>query len=99
MQKTKVKASLREQIEDNKKIMVLPGVFDALSARIAEQVGFQAIFQTGYGSAAALLGMPDFGFLNAGETVDNARRIIRAVNIPVIIDIDTGYGNPLTVWR
>ena len=43
--------------------------------------------------------MPDFGFLNAGETVDNARRIIRAVNIPVIIDIDTGYGNPLTVWR
>jgi carboxyvinyl-carboxyphosphonate phosphorylmutase len=99
MQSTQKKASLRKQIEDKNKIMVLPGVFDALSARIAEQVGFQAIFQTGYGSAAALLGMPDFGFLNAGETVDNARRIIRAVNIPVIIDIDTGYGNPLTVWR
>ena len=99
MQSTEKKASLRKQIEDKNKIMVLPGVFDALSARIAEQVGFQAIFQTGYGSAAALLGMPDFGFLNAGETVDNARRIIRAVNIPVIIDIDTGYGNPLTVWR
>ncbi len=99
MQRTEKKASLRKQIEDKNKITVLPGVFDALSARIAEQVGFQAIFQTGYGSAAALLGMPDFGFLNAGETVDNARRIIRAVNIPVIIDIDTGYGNPLTVWR
>ena len=99
MQSTEKKASLRKQIEDKNKIMILPGVFDALSARIAEQVGFQAIFQTGYGSAAALLGMPDFGFLNAGETVDNARRIIRAVNIPVIIDIDTGYGNPLTVWR
>jgi 2,3-dimethylmalate lyase len=99
MQGTEKEASLRKQIEDKNKIMVLPGVFDALSARIAEQVGFQAIFQTGYGSAAALLGMPDFGFLNAGETVDNARRIIRAVNIPVIIDIDTGYGNPLTVWR
>jgi 2-methylisocitrate lyase-like PEP mutase family enzyme len=97
MQGTEKEASLRKQIEDKNKIMVLPGVFDALSARIAEQVGFQAIFQTGYGSAAALLGMPDFGFLNAGETVDNARRIIRAVNIPVIIDIDTGYGNPLTV--
>ncbi len=79
--------------------MVLPGVFDALSARIAEKVGFDAIFQTGYGSAATLLGMPDYGFLNAGETIDNARRIIRAVNVPVIVDVDTGYGNPLNVWR
>jgi methylisocitrate lyase len=46
-----------------------------------------------------LLGLPDFGFLNAGETIDNARRITRSVNLPVIVDIDTGYGNPLTVWR
>ena len=99
MQKTKVKASLREQIEDNKKIIVLPGVFDALSARIAEQVGFDAMFQTGYGSAAALLGMPDYGLLNAGETTDNARRIVQAVNVPVLVDADTGYGNPLNVWR
>lgn len=91
--------SLKEQLEDKNKIIVLPGVFDALSARIAEQVGFGAMFQTGYGSSAALLGMPDFGFLNAGETVDNARRIIRAVNVPVLVDADTGYGNPLNVWR
>ena len=98
-QHTKGKSSLRTQIEDKKKIMVLPGVFDALSARIAEKVGFDTIFQTGYGSAATLLGMPDYGFLNAGETIDNARRIIRAVNVPVIVDIDTGYGNPLNVWR
>ncbi|NOJ27363.1 MAG: carboxyvinyl-carboxyphosphonate phosphorylmutase [Nitrososphaera sp.] len=91
--------SLREQLEDSKKIIVLPGVFDALSARIAEQVGFEAMFQTGYGSSAALLGMPDFGFLNAGETVDNARRIIRAVQVPVMVDADTGYGNPLNVHR
>jgi carboxyvinyl-carboxyphosphonate phosphorylmutase len=91
--------SLREQIEDKNKIIVLPGVFDALSARIAEQVGFAAMFQTGYGSSAALLGMPDFGLLNAGETVDNARRIIRAVDVPVLVDADTGYGNPLNVWR
>jgi methylisocitrate lyase len=99
IQNTKRKISLRTQIEDKKKIMVLPGVFDALSARIAQQVGFDAIFQTGYGSAAALLGMPDFGFLNAGETRCNAHRIIRAVNIPVIVDADTGYGNPLNVWH
>ena len=94
-----VQRSLREQIEDNKGIITLPGVFDALSARVAEHVGFDAIFQTGYASAASLLGMPDFGFLNAGETVDNAHRIIRAVKVPVLVDIDTGYGNPLNVWR
>jgi len=98
MQK-KARPSLREQLEDKNKIIVLPGVFDALSARIAEQVGFDAMFQTGYGSSAALLGMPDFGFLNAGETVDNAKRIIRAVRVPVLVDADTGYGNPLNVWR
>src|SRR5262245_27278545 len=95
----KERVSLREQLEDKNKIIVLPGVFDALSARTAEQVGFEAMFQTGYGSSAALLGMPDFGLLNAGESVDNARRIIRAVNIPVLVDADTGYGNPLNVWR
>ena len=92
-------AILREQLEDKNKIIVLPGVFDALSAKIAEHVGFEAMFQTGYGSSAALLGMPDFGLLNSGETVDNAMRIIRAVRVPVLVDADTGYGNPLNVWR
>lgn len=91
--------SLREQLQDKKSIIVLPGVFDALSARIAQQVGFSAMFQTGYGSAAALLGMPDFGLLNAGETIDNANRIISAVDVPVLVDADTGYGNPLNVWK
>lgn len=99
MEKLATKRSLHEQIKSRDSIVVMPGVYDALSARVAEHVGFNAIFQTGYGSAAALLGMPDFGFLNAGETVDNARRIIRAVNLPVIVDADTGYGNPLSVWR
>lgn len=91
--------SLREQLDDRKSIIVLPGVFDALSARIAQQVGFSAMFQTGYGSAAALLGMPDFGLLNAGETLNNAQRIISAVDVPVLVDADTGYGNPLNVWK
>ena len=99
MMAKKAASLLREQLEDRKKIVILPGVFDALSARIAEKVGFEAMFQTGYGSSAALLGMPDFGFLNAGETVDNARRLVRAVKVPVLVDADTGYGNPLNVWR
>jgi len=77
----------------------MPGVFDALSARIAQHVGFDAMFQTGYGSSASLLGMADFGFLIAGEIVDNARRVIRAVDLPVIVDAHKGDGNPLSVWR
>ena len=99
MAHSKPRRSLREQLQDEKSIIVLPGVFDALSARIAQQVGFSAMFQTGYGSAAALLGMPDFGLLNAGETIDNAKRIIAAVDVPVLVDVDTGYGNPLNVWK
>ena len=91
--------ALKEKIKKRDDIIVLPGVFDALSAKIAQHVGFEAMFQTGYGSAASLLGLPDFGFLNAGENIDNARRIIRAVDVPVIVDVDTGYGNPLTVWK
>jgi len=91
--------SLKERLEKKDEIIVLPGVYDALSARIAQNVGFNAAFQTGYGTSATLLGMPDFGLLNAGETIDNARRIINSVDIPILVDIDTGYGNPLNVWR
>jgi 2,3-dimethylmalate lyase len=93
------KKLLKEKISQRNEIIVLPGVFDALSAKVAENAGFEAMFQTGYGSAASLLGMPDFGFLNAGENIENARRIIRSVDLPVIVDVDTGYGNPLTVWK
>jgi len=98
MKKFKV-ISLKERLEKKDEIIVLPGVYDALSARIAQNVGFNAAFQTGYGTSATLLGMPDFGFLNAGETIDNARRIINSVDIPILVDIDTGYGSPLNVWR
>ena len=93
------KKSLRDRIANDNEIIILPGVYDALTAKIAEDVGFQAAFQTGYGTSASLLGMPDFGFLNAGETLENARRIINCVNIPILVDIDTGYGNPLNVWK
>lgn len=83
----------------SKKPLVIPGVYDALSAKIAQKVGFNAIFQTGYGTSATLFGMPDYGFIGASETVDNARRICRAVQVPVIVDSDTGYGNALSVWK
>ena len=82
-----------------KKPLVIPGVYDALGAKIAQKVGFEAMFQTGYGTSATLFGMPDYGFIGSTETVDNARRICRAVSVPVIIDADTGYGNALSVWK
>lgn len=82
-----------------KKPIVIPGVFDAIGAKIAEKTGFDAMFQTGYGTSATLFGMPDYGFIGATETVDNARRICHAVSVPVIVDSDTGYGNALSVWK
>jgi len=82
-----------------KKPLVIPGVYDAISAKIAEKAGFNAMFQTGYGTSATLFGMPDYGFISSAETVDNARRICRAVSVPVIVDADTGYGNALSVWK
>ncbi len=83
----------------SKKPLVIPGVYDALGAKIAQKVGFGAIFQTGYGTSATLFGMPDYGFVGSTETVDNARRICNAVSVPVIVDADTGYGNALSVWK
>ncbi len=90
--------TLRQMLNENKPL-VIPGVFDAIGAKIAEQVGFKAMFQTGYGTSATLFGMPDYGFIGSAETVDNAKRICRAVSVPVIVDADTGYGNALSVWK
>jgi len=90
--------NLKKMLKSNKPI-VIPGVYDAIGAKIAEKVGFEAMFQTGYGTSATLFGMPDYGFIGATETVDNARRICRSVSVPVIVDSDTGYGNALSVWK
>ena len=89
--------SIKKLLKNKSKPLVIPGVYDALGAKIVEKVGFEAMFQTGYGTSATLFGMPDYGFIGSTETVDNARRICRATSIPVIVDVDTGYGNALTV--
>jgi len=91
--------SIRKLLQDKSKPLVIPGVYDAIGAKIVEKVGFDAMFQTGYGTSATLFGMPDYGFIGSTETVDNARRICRAVSVPVIVDADTGYGNALSVWK
>ena len=91
--------SVRKLVYDKSKPLVFPGVYDAITARIAQKAGFEAMFQTGYGTSATLLGMPDYGFIGSTETIENARRICKAVSVPVIVDADTGYGNPLSVWK
>ena len=84
---------------DEPAIIVLPGAYDALTARLAERVGFSAVFTTGFGFAATVLGVPDLGLLTMSETMDRVRHIVRAVGIPLIADMDTGYGNALNVVR
>lgn len=79
--------------------LLLPGCYDALGARLIEQAGFDAVYMTGFGTAASLLGRPDVGLLGLGEMVDNARRITAATDLPVIADADTGYGNQINVIR
>ena len=78
---------------------VFPGVYDTLSAKMAEHVGFRLAFISGYAVSATLIGEPDLGLLTQTEIVDRARRICRSVDIPIIVDADTGYGNPLNVVR
>ena len=89
---------LRELIND-KKMLSAPGVYDAFSAKLVESAGFDAAYMTGFGTAASLLGLPDIGFLTMTEMVGNAKHIADAVDIPVIADADTGYGNHLNVMR
>ena len=88
---------LREKL-NRTPMLVAPFVYDALQAKIAERVGFEAVYMTGFGTAAAR-GFPDLGLLTMSEMVENVRTIARSVQIPVICDADTGYGNPVNVWR
>jgi 2-methylisocitrate lyase-like PEP mutase family enzyme len=91
-------ARLRALLESGQTI-VAPGAFDPLAARLVEEAGFPAVYMTGFGTSAALIGRPDVGLLTMTEMVGNAGRIAACVDIPVIADADTGYGNPLNVIR
>ncbi|HEY6309626.1 MAG TPA: oxaloacetate decarboxylase [Streptosporangiaceae bacterium] len=84
---------------DSGQTIVAPGAFDPLSARLVEEAGFPAVYMTGFGTSAALIGRPDVGLLTMTEMAGNAGRIAASVGIPVIADADTGYGNPLNVIR
>jgi 2,3-dimethylmalate lyase len=84
---------------DSGQTIVAPGAFSPLAARLVEEAGFPAVYMTGFGTSAALIGRPDVGLLTMTEMTGNAGRIADCVDIPVIADADTGYGNPLNVIR
>jgi 2-methylisocitrate lyase-like PEP mutase family enzyme len=90
-------AQLRELLKGPEMVLA-PFVYDCLQAKVAEAAGFKAIYMTGFGTAAAR-GFPDLGLLTMSEMLQNVRAIAHAVKVPVICDADTGYGNPINVWR
>ncbi len=79
--------------------LLAAGAYDALSARMVEAAGFDAVYLTGFGASASLLGRPDIGLLTQTEMAGHAARLAAAVGVPIIADADTGYGNPLNVIR
>jgi 2-methylisocitrate lyase-like PEP mutase family enzyme len=79
-------------------MVIAPGAYDGLTAKLVAQAGFPAVYMTGAGTAVSH-GYPDFGLLTMSEMVENAARIVRSVDVPVIADADTGYGNELNVFR
>ena len=93
------KTTMLRQLLAQKKILVAPGAHDALSAKIVAQAGFDAVYFTGYGQAASHLGGPDVGLMTMTEMVMRARNFAAAVDIPVIADGDTGFGNVINVIR
>jgi 2-methylisocitrate lyase-like PEP mutase family enzyme len=87
---------LREALAEG--LVVAPFIYDGLTAKIAQAHGFRACYMTGHGTAAQA-GFPDLGLISFGEMVSNLRYVAAAVDIPVVADADTGYGNPLNVRR
>jgi methylisocitrate lyase len=80
-------------------IIVAPGAYDCLTAKLIEREGFQAVYMTGAGTAVTRIGQPDLGFATLSEMISNAATIAAAVAVPLIADADTGYGGPLNVYR
>jgi len=97
MMKTKPKR-LRELLGSDR-IVYGPAVYDCIGAMLAVESGFEMLFTSGFGMSAALLGKPDIGLLTASEIIEQSRRIARAVDLPIIADLDTGYGGVLNVVR
>ncbi len=84
---------------ESKEILVMPGAYDALSAKLIEATGFNVVYMTGYGQSASKLGAPDVGLMTMSEMSERVKDICAAVSVPVICDGDTGFGNVVNVVR
>jgi methylisocitrate lyase len=93
------KTTLLKKLILDEEILVMPGAYDATSARIVEKAGFKSVTLGGYPASACLLGKPDLSLLTLPEMVNHTRNIVEAVDIPVFTDGDTGHGNTLNVMR
>lgn len=87
------------QLLSSEEFIVAPGAFDCLSAKCVEMAGFKALYMTGMGTSASKLGLPDYGLATMSEMVANASAMAAAIDIPIIADADTGYGNELNMAR
>ncbi len=95
----RVTTRLRELLA-GPELIVAPGAYDALSARLIAQAGFPVVYMTGFGTAASVLGQPDVGLLTMSEMVSRAATLVAVIGeVPLIADADTGYGNPINVGR
>ena len=99
MGRSKEMAGRLRELLGRKQMLVLVAAYDGISAKVIEKEGFEAIWLTGAGVAASLLGRPDIGLITMNEIVMMTRNVASCVDIPVVVDADTGYGNPLNVWR
>lgn len=99
MGRSKDMAKRLRDLLSRKQMLILGSAYDGISAKVIEKEGFEAIWLTGAGVAASLLGQPDVGFLTMTDMVMMTKNIANCVDIPVMVDADTGYGNPLNVWR
>lgn len=88
-----------KQLLQDKEILIMPGAYDCLSAKIIEKVGYKAIQVTGYGVAASVLGKPDVGILSMTEMLNQTRNICNSVDIPVMADGDNGFGNAVNLYH
>ena len=93
------KTQIFKQLLHDDKILQVPSAYDGLSAKVIEHAGFPAVHMTGSGSSASILGMPDLGFTTISEMAEHAKNMVLAVDVPVIVDCDSGYGNALNTMR
>jgi 2-methylisocitrate lyase-like PEP mutase family enzyme len=89
--------TLRQLLKRNQ-LLVAPGCFDGLSARLVEEAGFDAAYLSG-GAVARSMGIPDIGLVTMSESIERAAQVVSAIRIPLIADADTGYGNAVNLWR